>query len=70
MWYNGYNDYVIAKKGPNMTPQELIKIRETLNLTKSQFAMLLGVTPMLYGRYESGSIIIPPHVKENVPPPQ
>jgi hypothetical protein len=26
VWYNGYNDYVIAKKGSNMPPQELIKI--------------------------------------------
>ena len=47
-----------------MPPQELIKIMETLNLTKSQFAMLLNITPMLYGRYESGNIVIPEQIEK------
>ena len=42
-----------------MTNTELIKIREDKNLSKSDFAKLLGVTPMLLGRYEKGSCAIP-----------
>ena len=42
-----------------MTNTELTKIREERNLSKSDFAKLLGVTPMLLGRYEKGSCAIP-----------
>ena len=43
----------------NMTNTELTKIREDRKLSKSDFAKLLGVTPMLLGRYEKGSCAIP-----------
>lgn len=49
-----------------MTHEELIKIREDKNLTKSEFAALIGITPMLQGRYESGKINIPENVAEKV----
>ena len=49
-----------------MTNTELIKIRESRNLTKSEFAALIGITPMLQGRYESGKISIPESVAEKV----
>ena len=42
-----------------MTNTELTKIREQRNLSKSEFAKLLGVTAMLLGRYEKGSCAIP-----------
>ena len=42
-----------------MTNTELTKIREERNLSKSDFAKLLGVTPMLLGRYEKWSCTIP-----------
>ena len=42
-----------------MTPQELTKIRETLNLTKKDLASKLGTTAMLVGKYEKGSAPIP-----------
>ena len=47
-----------------MTHKELIKIREDKNLTKGQFAALLGITAMMQGRYESGKIAIPAHIAE------
>ncbi len=42
-----------------MTNEELKKIREEKNQSKGEFAKLLGVTPMVYGRYESGTLKIP-----------
>ena len=42
-----------------MTNTELTKIREDRKLSKKEFAALLGVTPMLLGRYEKGSCVIP-----------
>ena len=45
-----------------MTNEELKEIREIHNLTKGEFAKLLNVTPMLYGRYESGSLEIPEEI--------
>ena len=45
-----------------MTNEELTKIREEKKLSKSDFAKLLGVTPMLLGRYEKGSLAIPESV--------
>lgn len=42
-----------------MTNTELTKIRENMNLSKGDFAKILGITPMLLGRYESGKIRIP-----------
>ena len=42
-----------------MTSKELSKIREEKKLSKSEFAKLLDITPMLLGKYEKGSIQIP-----------
>ena len=46
-----------------MTNTELKKIREGKNLTKKELAALLGVTPLLVSRYESGSSKIPEDVE-------
>jgi predicted transcriptional regulator len=45
-----------------MTNIELTQIRENKNLKKGAFAQLLGITPMLLGRYESGKIQIPEEI--------
>ena len=45
-----------------MTKEELIKLREAKSLTKKEMAALLGVTAMVYGRYEKGSLAIPEKV--------
>ena len=45
-----------------MTSKELTKIREEKKLSKSEFAKLLNITPMLLGKYEKGSIQIPDSV--------
>jgi len=42
-----------------MTNTELTKIREDKQLSKGDFAKLLGITPMLLGRYENGGLQIP-----------
>ena len=42
------------RKSIIMTPQELIKIRERHNLSKSDFASALGIPVMLLGRMEKG----------------
>ena len=42
-----------------MTNEELKKIREEKKQGKGEFAKLLGVTPMVYGIYESGTLKIP-----------
>ena len=49
-----------------MTNKELTKIREEKKLSKSEFAKLLDITPMLLGRYEKGSITIPESVAEKL----
>ena len=49
-----------------MTNKELTQTRESLSLTKTAFALLLGITPMLLGRYESGSCKIPEKIAEVV----
>ena len=49
-----------------MTNVELIKIREEKNLSKKEFAVLLGVTPMLLGRYEKGTCAIPESVAQKL----
>ena len=49
-----------------MTNTELTKIREEKNLSKSEFAKLLGVTPMLLGRYEKGSRTIPEDIAKKL----
>ena len=49
-----------------MTNTELTKIREERNLSKSDFAKLLGVTPMLLGRYEKGSCAIPEDIAKKL----
>lgn len=49
-----------------MTNTELTSIRETLGLTKADFAKILGITPMLVGRYEKGSCVIPEDVSERI----
>ena len=46
-----------------MTSTELISIREENNLSKKEFALLLGITPMMEGRYESGNLAIPEKVE-------
>ena len=49
-----------------MTNEELKKIREDKGLKKGEFAKLLGITPMIYGRYESGTLAIPEQVESAV----
>ncbi len=49
-----------------MTNEELTKIREEKNLSKGDFAKLLGITPMLLGRYEKGSLTIPESIAEKL----
>ena len=46
-----------------MNSTELISIREENNLSKKEFALLLGITPMMEGRYESGNLAIPEKVE-------
>ena len=48
----------------SMTKEELTQIRETLSLTKKEFAEKIGVKPMLLGRYESGGCKIPENVAD------
>ena len=47
-----------------MTNEELKKIREEKNQGKGEFAKSLGVIPMVYGRYESGTLKIPENKPE------
>ena len=49
-----------------MTNTELTKIREDKKLSKGDFAKLLGITPMLLGRYEKGSCVIPEAVAQKL----
>ena len=49
-----------------MTNTELTKIREDKKLSKSEFAKLLGVTPMLLGKYEKGTCEIPETIEKKL----
>ena len=49
-----------------MTNTELTGIREDRKLSKKEFAALIGVTPMLLGRYEAGSCAIPDSIAEKL----
>ena len=49
-----------------MTNEELIKIREEKHLTKGAFAKLIGISPMMQGRYESGKLEIPESIAGKV----
>ena len=49
-----------------MTNTELTKIREDKKLSKKEFAALIGVTPMLLGRYEKGTCAIPESIAEKL----
>ena len=49
-----------------MTNNELTKIREEKKLSKSDFAKLLGISPMLLGKYEKGSVAIPENIVEKL----
>ena len=49
-----------------MTNDELKALRESKGQSKSDLAKLLGITPMLLGRYEGGKIQIPDEVAEKV----
>jgi transcriptional regulator with XRE-family HTH domain len=42
-----------------MTNNELKTIRESLKMTKSEFAKELDISPLVLGRYEKGSLEIP-----------
>ena len=46
-----------------MINEELKKIREEKKQGKGEFAKSLGVTPMVYGRYESGTLKIPENIE-------
>ena len=41
----------VQERKKKMTNKELTKIREERKLNKKEFAVLLGITPMLLGRY-------------------
>ena len=49
-----------------MTNKELTKIREEKTMTKGQFAALIGISPMMQGRYEGGKVAIPEEIAEKV----
>ena len=47
-----------------MTNKELTKIREEKNMTKGQFAALIGISPMMQVRYEGGKVKIPEDIAQ------
>ena len=49
-----------------MTNKELKSIRQSLNLSKTDFAKSLGIAPVLEGKYEKGTIEIPESVIQAV----
>ena len=49
-----------------MTYEELKRIREGKGLSKEEFAKLLGVTAMVYSRYENRTLAIPDRVEKAV----
>ena len=61
------DDFIKPGREKNkMKNTELTKIREEKKLTKSALAALLGITPMLLGRYEKGTCAIPDSVAEKL----
>ena len=54
------------ERGKNMNNTELTKIREEKKLSKSEFAKLLDITPMILGKYEKGSCKIPDSLVEKL----
>ena len=56
----------VQERKKKMTNKELTKIREERKLSKKEFAVLLGITPMLLGRYEKGTCAIPENVAEKL----
>ena len=58
--------YKKKKKIIKRTNEELKKIREDKGLKKGEFAKILGVTPTIYGRYESGTLAIPEQIENAV----
>ena len=56
----------VENKETTLTNEELKKIREEKKQGKGEFAKLLGVTPMVYGRYESGTLKIPENIEKAV----
>ena len=49
-----------------MTNSELTSIRKSLNLSKSDFAKMIGIAPVVEGKYEKGSLKIPEAVIQAV----
>ena len=49
-----------------MINTELTKIREAKKLSKKEFAELLGISPMMLGKYEKGSCAIPESIAEKL----
>ena len=49
-----------------MTNTELTEIRESLSLTRKDFAVRLSISPMLLGKYEEGSCTVPDELAEKV----
>ena len=49
-----------------MTNSELKSIRQSLNLSKSDFAKKIGIAPVVEGKYEKGSLDIPEEVIQAV----
>ncbi len=49
-----------------MTNTELTRIREDRQLSKSDLAKELGITPMLLGKYEKGTVKIPDEIAAKV----
>lgn len=49
-----------------MTNTELISIRESLNMSKTEFARKIGISPVMEGKYEKGSKEIPDEVIREV----
>lgn len=45
-----------AEKGPELTIEEIVLIRETLDLTQAEAGKLLGGGPSAYAKYEAGTV--------------
>ena len=53
-------------RSDKMTSKELKSIRQSLNLSKTDFAKSIGIAPVLEGKYEKGTIEIPESVIQAV----
>ena len=49
-----------------MTNSELTSIRKSLNLSKTDFSKMIGIAPVVEGKYEKGSLEIPESVIQAV----